>query len=51
MVGTADVDIGEGVGEVKELVRDAQVGDGFKYEERLFCVWLDGLALAEDGGD
>lgn len=49
MVGTADVDVGEGVGEVEEFVRDAQIGNGFPYEKWLFYPWVDGFAFTEDG--
>lgn len=51
MVGTTDVDVGKGIGEVEELVRDAKVRDGFPYEERFFCAWVNGFAFAEDGGN
>ena len=51
VVGAADVDVGEGVGEVEQLVGDAQVRHGFPYEEGFLCARVDGLAFAEDGCD
>lgn len=49
VVRAADVDVGEGVGEVEKLVRDAQVRDGFPYKQGFIRVRVYLLAFAEDG--
>jgi len=49
VVGTADVDVGQGVGAVEELAGDAEIRDRLPYEERLRGVGIEGFAPSQDG--
>lgn len=48
MVRAADVDIGKRIGEVEQLVRDAQIRDGFPYEQRFLGMRIDLLTPSEN---
>lgn len=50
MVWTADVDVGERVGAVQELVGRAQWRHRLPDEHRFLGVRVHGFATAEDGG-
>lgn len=51
MVGAADVDVGQSVGAVEQLVWGAAVRYGFPDEQWLLGAGVEGLAAAEDRGD
>lgn len=51
MVGAADVDVGKSVGQVEELIWNAEVWDWFPHEERFVCARVNDFAFTENGID